>query len=182
MIKQIVIDENGIIICSSIGAYIEGGIDVDDIPDEVFTCPQKWKYSEGKYIENLDYAPNMESLNEAKIRKITESKVILADWLAEHPMFYTDGKLYSVTEEKQSLLNSNLASYERATKAGISYPLKWNSTGDECVLWEYKELVTLSLSIAAYVAPKVSKQQELELAIKACKTVDELETVVISYD
>ena len=48
MIKQITIDENNVVICCSIGGYIEGGIDVDDIPDEVMACPQKWLFIPGE--------------------------------------------------------------------------------------------------------------------------------------
>ena len=122
------------------------------------------------------------SLEECKEEKIALSKLMLSEWLANNPMLYSDGNYYSVTEEKQSLLNSNLASYERATAAGISYPLKWNSTGAECTEWEYADLIALSLSIAAYVAPKVSIQQALEVQIRACETKEEVDSVVISYE
>ena len=122
------------------------------------------------------------SLEECKEEKITLSKLMLSEWLANNPMLYSDGNYYSVTEEKQSLLNSNLASYERATAAGIPYPLKWNSTGAECTEWEYTDLTALSLSIAAYVAPKVSTQQAGEVQIRACETKEEVDGVVISYE
>lgn len=122
------------------------------------------------------------SLEECKEEKIVLSKLMLSEWLANNPMLYSDGNYYSVTEEKQSLLNSNLASYERATAAGIPYPLKWNSTGAECTEWEYSDLIALSLSIAAYVAPKVSTQQALEVQIRACETNEEVDSVVISYE
>ena len=122
------------------------------------------------------------SLEECKEEKIALSKSMLSEWLANNPMLYSDGNYYSCTEEKQSLLDSNLASYERATVAGIPYPLKWNSTGAECTEWEYSDLVTLSLSIAAYVAPKVSIQQALEVQIRACETKEEVDSVVISYE
>lgn len=121
-------------------------------------------------------------LNNVKAEKIAESKIALAEWLEDNPMLYTDGKYYSVTAEKQSLLNGNLASYERAKAVNVEYPLKWNSTGSECIPWDYTDLLTLSLTIAGYVAPKVSKQQELELQIKACKTVDEVNEIEINYD
>lgn len=117
-----------------------------------------------------------------KQEKVAMTKQLLADWLKNNPILYTDGKYYSVTEEKQALLNGNLSSYERATNTGIPYPLKWNSTGEECVDWEYADLIALSLSIAGYVAPKVSKQQAYELQIKACGTVEEVNEIVISYD
>ena len=122
------------------------------------------------------------SLEECKEEKIALSKLMLSEWLANNPMLYSDGNYYSVTEEKQSLLNSNLASYERATAAGIPYPLKWNSTGAECTEWEYTDLTALSLSIAAYVAPKVSTQQAVEVQIRACETKEEVDGVVISYE
>lgn len=120
-------------------------------------------------------------LSEHKSRVIEYSKRMLANWLASHPILF-NGKSYSVTEEKQSLLNNNLASYERATAAGIVYPLKWNSTGEECVEWEYNDLLTLSLNIAAYVATKVSMQQAYEVQIKGAATIEEINEIVIDYD
>ena len=126
--------------------------------------------------------PVITNIDDAKVLKVAESKEKLAEWLANHPMLYTDGKYYSVTAEKQSLLNGNLASYERAKTVNVEYPLKWNSTGSECTPWDYTDLLTLSLTIAGYVAPKVSKQQAIELQIKACTTVEEVNEIVIDYD
>lgn len=127
-------------------------------------------------------SPMPEDIEGAKAYKIAESKVALAEWLENHPYTYTDGKKYSCTAEKQSLLNGNLASYERAAKAGIDYPLKWNSTGEECESWDYSDLLILSLSIAGYVAPRVSAQQAIEIKIGKCQTVEEINAVVIDYD
>ena len=139
---------------------------------------------EFKEPEVVPISPMPEDIEEAKAYKIAESKGKLAEWLASHPMTYKDGKQYSVTAEKQSLLNGNLSSYERAQGANpsINYPLKWNATGEECTEWEYEDLVGLSLAIAAYVAPKVAEQQAIEIAINACSTIDELNGVVISYE
>ena len=131
------------------------------------------------YFKNKNEVIDLDTL---KADKIEMSKTMLAEWLEDNPMLYTDGKYYSVTAEKQSLLNGNLASYERAKTVNVEYPLKWNSTGSECTPWDYTDLLTLSLTIAGYVAPKVSKQQEIELQIKACTTIDELNEIVINYD
>lgn len=180
MIKQIKLDKNSVVTETSVGGYIEGGIDVKEIPDEVMYNPSAWIYRDGVYGENPDYTDN--SLQLKKESLIAESKLKLAEWLNANPMLYSDGNLYSVTEEKQTLLNSNLTSYERAESAGIAYPLKWNSTGAECTEWTYEALVGLSLAIAAYVAPKVAAQQAVELEIKACETMEQLEKVVIDYD
>ena len=139
---------------------------------------------EFKEPEVVPISPMPEDIEGAKTYKIAESKEKLAEWLASHPMTYKDGKQYSVTAEKQSLLNGNLSSYERAQGASpsVKYPLKWNATGEECTEWEYEDLVGLSLAIAAYVAPKVAEQQAIEIAINACSTIEELNGVVISYE
>ena len=131
------------------------------------------------YFKNKNEVIDLDTL---KADKIEMSKRILAEWLESNPMLYTDGKYYSVTAEKQSLLNGNLASYERAKAINVEYPLKWNSTGSECVSWDYTDLLALSLAIAEYVAPKVSMQQAYELQIKACESVEEVNEIVINYD
>ena len=160
---------------------IGGAVDVTaDVPEDFE--PYKYKLENGSFLLNPDYVPPSADISAEKLAKIEESKTKLAEWLANNPLLYSDGKYYSVTEEKQSLLNSNIASYERAKALGIEYPLKWNSTGEECTEWTYESLVTLSLTIAAYVAPKVSKQQSIEITIKSCETAEELDKVVISYD
>ena len=131
------------------------------------------------YFKNKNEVIDLDTL---KADKIEMSKRILAEWLESNPMLYTDGKYYSVTAEKQSLLNGNLASYERAKAINVEYPLKWNSTGSECVSWDYTDLLALSLTIAGYVAPKVSKQQAIEVAINNCNTIEEVNDIVINYD
>ena len=184
MIYQITINEKNILTNWSIGGYIPNGIDVSVIPQEVMNSKDlsQWCYSQEKnFYLNPDYLPP-DTLTSFKESKIIESKDKLAEWLEDNPMLYTDGKYYSVTAEKQSLLNGNLASYERAKAINVEYPLKWNSTGSECTPWDYTDLLTLSLTIAGYVAPKVSKQQVIELQIKACETVEEVNEIVINYD
>lgn len=138
----------------------------------------------GKIIDVVATEPIVteEQINEYKNKRIIESKTKLAEWLTTHPMLFTDGKYYSVTEEKQSLLNGNLASYERAVQVGIVYDLKWNATGQPCKPWDYNDLLLLSLNIAAYVAPKVAIQQSIEIAIKECDNIEEIENIVINYD
>ena len=137
---------------------------------------------DGKLIDVKKGKITKEELDGIKEDKIAQSKILLSSWLASHPYLYSDGKYYSCTEEKQSLLNSNLASYERATNAGIEYPLKWNATTAECTEFSYNDLLALSLSIAAYVAPKVSKQQSIEVQIRNCETVEAVDAIEINYD
>ena len=177
---EVLTNENNVITLFLRTGHINGAVSLTGSVPE-YLEPYKYKLENGEIVQNPDYVPP-DTLSPLKMAKIEESKTKLAEWLANNPLLYSDGKYYSVTEEKQSLLNSNIASYERAKALGIEYPLKWNSTGEECTEWTYEELVTLSLTIAAYVAPKVSKQQSIEIAIKSCETAEELDKVVISYD
>lgn len=122
------------------------------------------------------------TLDEYKTYKVAESKKLLAIWLAANPILFSDGKYYSVTEEKQSLLNSNLASYERASAAGVEYTLKWNATGEECVPWSYEDLLSLSLSIAAYVAERVSIQQAYEIDVYSAADKVAIDNLTLDYN
>ena len=177
---EVLTNENNVITLFLRTGHINGAVSLTgNVPE--YLEPYKYKLENGEIVQNPDYVPP-DTLSPLKMAKIEESKTKLAEWLANNPLLYSDGKYYSVTEEKQSLLNSNIASYERAKALGIEYPLKWNSTGEECTEWTYESLVTLSLTIAAYVAPKVSKQQSIEITIKSCETAEELDKVVISYD
>lgn len=179
---QILIDENNVIVSAVTVGGIPDGIEVDDMPSDCAYSPTKYKYVDNKFVLNPDYSPPAVDISAEKTTKIAESKTKLSQWLLDNPLLFSDGKYYSVTEEKQALLNSNIASYERAEALGVEYPLKWNSTGEECCLWAYDDLVTLSLAIAGYVAPKVSKQQYLEVQIRNCDAVEELDAIVIDYD
>lgn len=85
-----------------------------------------------------------EALEPQKEYKISESKTTLSEYLASHPLQWTDGKYYSVTSEKQALLTSNLSLYQLAVSNGQTFQLKWNTTGNEfefsrfridCVEW-----------------------------------------------
>ena len=179
--NYIITDENHVITAMSTGLIsISNGIIVDDIPANVE--PMKWCFTAEKgFYENPDYVPR-DILSGLKGAKIAESKTKLAEWLANNPLLYSDGKYYSVTEEKQSLLNGNLASYERAKSMGIDYDLKWNATEQPCEPWSQTDLLTLSLNIAGYVAPKVSMQQSYEIRIKNCSSIEEIDSIVIDYD
>ena len=121
-------------------------------------------------------------LETTKRGKITESKDALATYLAAHPLKWTDGKYYNVTSGKQAMLTNTLFQYQLAQSTGQSFKLTWNSTGDESVEWRYEDLTALAFAISNYVNPFVTRQQEIEIAIKACTTMDELEQISIQYD
>ena len=113
--------------------------------------------------------------------KINESKVELVTFLANNPIKWKDGKYYSVTQEKQSQLTSIIATYQIEVQSNPSAVITWNSTGEECVEWDIKELCALAVAIKNYVKPMVTYQQEKEIEIRSCKSVAEVDAVEIDY-
>lgn len=125
--------------------------------------------------------PTEPPLSDVQARRITESKTALAEYLESHPLTWTDGKQYSVTEDKQALLTGNLAAYQLAVTLGQTAELTWNATGEECTVWTFENLAMLAIAIKAYVKPLVAYQQKVEIEIRACTTVEDVEAVALDY-
>ncbi|MBE6070067.1 MAG: hypothetical protein E7211_20615 [Clostridium lundense] len=117
-----------------------------------------------------------------KADKVLETKKLLATWLEQHPLESTvhneEGELYTVTEEKQSLLTQNLM-LAQLTQSQIT---TWNCQGGICEEWATTKLVQLALEIEAYVRPRIKKQQAYEVQINSCSTVEEVAAIEIEYD
>lgn len=140
-----------------------------EVTEEEFNLIEQW-------IPQID-------LFAIKLERIKQSKQLLEEFLQNNPLQFTDGKFYSVTAEKQALLNNALAVYQLKLHAGFENPeLKWNATGEECVEWTIESLTALALAIANYVEPLIAKQQSLEVQIKNAETLEELEGIEINYE
>ena len=128
-----------------------------------------------------EYGTPLTSVDDLREQRIADSKADLAAWLSENPLTWTDGKKYAVTSEKQAQLTSALAVQQVAESAGVERELRWNSTGDECTVWQYADLCALALAIAAYVEPRVSIQQAAEVDLRNAATAEEVLSVAWNY-
>ena len=128
-----------------------------------------------------EYGTPLTSVDDLREQRIADSKSDLAAWLSENPLTWTDGKKYAVTSEKQAQLTSALAVQQVAQSAGVERELRWNSTGDECTVWQYADLCALALAIAAYVEPRVSIQQAAEVDLRNAATAEEVLSVAWNY-
>lgn len=120
-------------------------------------------------------------LGAVKADHVAASKAALADYLDGHPLTWKDGKRYSVTEEKQSLLMGNIAAYQLEVQGDPAAEITWNATGEPCTVWEYADLCALAVAIKAYVKPLVAYQQAKEMEIMACETAEAVEAVTLDY-
>ena len=123
----------------------------------------------------------MEQKQEKNIFLLNLKLIKLNDYLQDNPILWKDGKYYNVTQEKQSLLTSNIATYEIEVKSNPSAIITWNATGEECVEWNIEDLCSLAVAIKDYVKPMVTYQQQKEIEINNANTVEELQNIIIDY-
>lgn len=150
--------------------YFDGGLYTEDgIP--------RYKLVEGKAVERTEEEIMADRLPGERASRIAQSKVDLAHYLESHPLTWTDGNQYSITQEKQAQLTSTLVSAQVDGE-----PPEWNTTGGQCREWKLEELSALGVAIKRRVKALVKYQQGQELAMNAAATMEELESVVVDYD
>ena len=117
------------------------------------------------------------ALTEAKAARIQQSKADLEAYLVAHPLTWTDGETYSITQEKQNQLMGTIAAAQIDGR-----PPEWNTTGGVCRAWELTELCALAVAIKDRVKALVKYQQAKEVAMREAATLEELEGVNVDYD
>ena len=122
------------------------------------------------------------TLQQAKDARIAQSKADLEAYLLAHPLQWTDGEYYAITQEKQSQLTSKIMAATMAQTLSADYTLTWNSTGEVCREWTLSDLSALAFAIDARVTKLVSYQQTQEVAMRAAATLEELDAIEVDYD
>lgn len=139
---------------------------------------------DGEAITNIEaYTPEPEPVDLVAVQQArqTENKAALAEWLAAHPLQWTDGRTYGVTEEDQQEMALNLMQYQVAVQAGQPAVLEWHAQKESCRTFEQSEYVALSLAIADYVYPYLRYQESVKEQIYQAETAQEVSNVKIDY-
>lgn len=128
-------------------------------------------------------APEPEPVDLAAVQQArqTENKAALAEWLTTHPLLWTDGNVYGVTEKDQQEMALNLMQYQLAVQAGQSKVLEWHTQKKSCRVFELEDFTALSLAIADYVYPYLRYQESVKEAIYQAQTAEEVADVKIDY-
>ena len=125
------------------------------------------------------------SLEDLKSYKIKESKENLASYLESHPLKSTcHGKkegTYTITEEKRNMFTSKFTAHMFLETAGIEDVMTWNESGQACEIWTNEECLQLIKEWNAISTALVKKQQDVELAIKACETKEDIKKIEVIY-
>lgn len=126
-------------------------------------------------------------LSEAIDYRVKESADKLAEFLASHPIISKCHggveNFYTITAEKQSLLQGMIMIAKTAVENNLKYQASWNATGEQCTYdWTLEELCQLALEIEAAVRPLVSHQQTIERDLRDATSMEVLQAVVIDYE
>lgn len=143
--------------------------------------PEGYIYDDytGQFLKE-EYLPVV--LAKAYAEKQDENKAAFAKFLAEHPLTWTDGKVYGVTLEDQSEISLNLSQYQMQIAAGVESPiLEWHASKEACAPWTYENLTALALAISAHVYPWFQKMNEYKGQIYACQSKEEVDAIEIVF-
>jgi len=140
-----------------------------------------WLYINKNFVINPDSLEK--ASEELKQSAIVQTKAWI-DRELENGMVWVDGKTYTITREKQSLLTGQLMLGAMAQAQGLPDEkniLSWNATGEESTDWQFGHLYGLAYSIQEYVKPMVKKQQKAEVEISQAASVDEVQEILKEF-
>lgn len=148
-------------------------------PDGLYTADgiPRYRLQDGAAVERTLADLDADRLPKAKVQRIAQSKVILANYLETHPLQWTDGQQYSITAEKQAQLTGTVVAAQ-----ADGQPPEWNSTGGVCREWDVAELAALAVTIKNRVKALVKYQQTQEVAMRGAATLEALDAIVVDYD
>lgn len=185
--------------CTGNYAVIGGGIDwieVEELPTDdklKFKCYKLLENDDGITLEFDEEKYNAllneqqdEKLAVLKLHMIEKSKKNLEAHLQTSKLTSDCHgglkKQYSITSEKQQHLASVILTATVAEQSGLSYQPSWNASGEACTNdWTLKELQQLAIQIEEMVRPLVTRQQHMEVSILSAESVEELETIDITF-
>ncbi len=151
-------------------------MELEEIPS--YVKPQEYKYE-----EQSNSFVNRYTLEEAKYLKQEENKTKLADYLAAHPLKWTDEKEYGITQEDQSEINLKLSQYQNAVSSGVEAPaLEWHARHEENIPWSAEQLIALSTAINEAVYPLYHKMQQYKTTIFNATSIEELNAIELEYE
>ena len=92
-----------------------------------------------------------------------------------------EGRLFSVTKEKQNLLDKQLGMWLMSQQMKLPFQLNWNATGEVCEPWTFDELFKLASLMTAHVEPLVKMQREAEVRIRHAENEQEVQSHVEKF-
>ena len=150
----------------------------ETVKEKLISCLENGVISMGEFATAGESIPGGLTLDDWKKAAHAVNCKTLAVYLATHPLQWTDGELYSVTEDDQQLMLLNLSTY----KMGLTSELKWNSHTKKCRVFTEEEFGLLTAAIDAFVRPRVERCQDYKEQIFQAQTIQEVEAITFDFD
>lgn len=141
-----------------------------------------WKLMDSAPVLRSEEEIAADRLEAMRAAKQEVNKKYLEDWLAAHPLTWTDGNVYGVTKEDQDEMNLNFAQYQLAVMSGEKNPiLEWHTQKKRCHTFTREEFIALARAITTYVYPYRKYQEAVKEAIYMAQSKEELDAIEIDY-
>ena len=150
----------------------------ETVKEKLISCLENGVISMGEFAIAGESIPGGLTLDDWKKAVHAVNCKTLEDYLAAHPLLWTDGELYSVTEDDQQ----RMSLYFNTFSMGIREKLEWNSHTKKCREFTTEEFMQLCAAINNFVAPRVKKCQEYKERIFAAQTTQEVEAITFDFD
>lgn len=138
------------------------------------------------HCEQLDETVNPDKvLKRYKTDKIAEMKENLNSFLNQASVIsecHNGKKTYSVSSEKQQLLAAMIQRKIYSDENNIVFDAYWNEKGGVAEIYTLNELQQLSIEIYQFVQPYVTAEQQREQEIHACRSMEEVDNIDITFE
>ncbi len=122
------------------------------------------------------------TLEEYKECRQIENKELLAVFLKENPLLWTDGLYYGVTQEDQSEMLADKTAYEFKKSIGKDdWKLQWHGIKSDCRDFTEEEFAGLLNAIVNFVYPYRQLEMQYKKLIYSATTKKEVENIKIVY-
>lgn len=122
------------------------------------------------------------TLDEYKNYRQEENKALLAKFLKENPILWTDGLYYGVTQEDQNEMNLDLSTYQFKQSIGdTEWKLQWHSVKSDCRDFTMEEFGALLNAIVNFVYPYRQLEMQYKEAIYSATTKEDISAVELIY-
>lgn len=177
MVKQIKIDENNVVQLCSIGGYIEGGIDVPDIPDVVKACPSRWCYIDSGYVKN----PNYDNVGIIKQNKISELDNICTDTIYKGTdITLSTGETQHFTLDEQD--QANLAGIGLQLGAGAEM-ISWHQDDvtKPCQFYTAEDAQKIINTLTVFKSYHITYFRDLRIYVNSLENIEDVEVIYYGY-
>lgn len=142
--------------------------------------------TEGEEIRYYNSVGNIETLEEAKTRRIEELNKNIDDWFVKNPLIspLVDGipKPYDCTLDSRINLMQMVSTIQLEQLAGREPIISFNSIENGCINFTQEEITALAIQMKDWCYPIESFYADAKAKITNAKTIEEVNNIIIEFN